>query len=202
MRQELPKDIREKLPMAKKVLEKLVFGNYDIPFDIKTEYSRYNDKWGISIWVDVDVDRYCNFTTKHDVNYENHIDNLEKNVESTLGYVGLRGHFWGLLFDYVNSDETDQIFYDLQQKLYAELENKFNVRRHEVESHDVYYYLYKSESDNVYLRTEFVGEEIQVEDEKTGEVSTLVSCDDLYMTMKEVYESSRIDLDVEDFVCQ
>ena len=200
MIQELPKDIREKLPIAKKVLEQLVFGKFNIPFDIKTEYSRYNGSWSISIWVDIDVDRYCDFTTKHDVDYENHINNLDRRVENTLGYVDLRGVYGGLLFDYINDDETDKIYYNLQQKLYAELENKFNARRHEVDS--IYYYLYKSGDEVVYFRTEFVGDEIQVEDEETGEMSTLVSCDDLYTTMLDVYNNSGITFDVENFICQ
>jgi len=201
MKEELPKNITEKISIANKVLEQLVFDKFNITFEIETHYSGYWDKWVIRIMVDVDVDRYCDFTSKYDYAYEKHMDNLERNVENALAYVDLKGAFDGLLLYYVNDYETEQIFTNLNEKLYTELENKFNVGRSDIENSDIYYYLYKSELEYVYFKTEFVGNEIEVEDEQTGKMSTIVTCYELYQIMNKVYEESGIDLHSESFVC-
>lgn len=201
MKEELPKNIREKISMANKVLEQLVFDKFNIPFEIDTHYSGHWNELTIRIMVDVDVDRYCNFTSKYDYAYEKHMDNLERNVENALAYVDLKGAFDGLLLYYVNDYETEQIFTNLNEKLYTELENKFNVGRSDIENSDIYYYLYKSELEYVYFRTEFVGNEIEVEDEQTGKMSTIVTCYELDQMMNKVYEESGIDLHSESFVC-
>jgi len=201
MKEELPKNITEKISIANKVLEQLVFDKFNISFEIETHYSGYWDKWTIRIMVDVDVDRYCDFTSKYDYAYEKHMDNLERNVENTLAYVDLKGAFDGLIFYYFNDYETEQIFTNLNEKLYTELENKFNVGRSDIENSDIYYYLYKSEIEYVGFRTEFVGNEIEVKDEQTGKMSTIVTCYELDQMMNKVYEESGIDLHSESFVC-
>ena len=133
MRQQPPIEIRERIKTAVKVLESLIFNKMDIPYDIKMEYDRFNNKWYMTFWVDVDVDRFTGFTTKYDPKYEEFMQSLDRRIPTALRYVNLQEMYGGVMYDYYNDDEVESIMNDLTNKLYGELENLYNVRPHEAE---------------------------------------------------------------------
>lgn len=197
---DLPEDIREKVKISKKVVDQLVFGKYNIPYDIKMEYSRHRDTWYMTFWVNVDVDRLTNFTSQYDPEYENFMENLDKKIPNALRYINIQDMYGGVLYDYYNDDETEEKMNNLTQRLYQELENQYNVRPHEAEQSNIYFYYYKPSSDELYTRIEFLGDNIVVKDENTGEEVELVSCSQVSDLMYDLVEG-YIAYDIEDLVC-
>lgn len=197
---DLPEDIREKVKISKKVVDQLVFGKYNIPYDIKMEYNRHRDMWYMTFWVDVDVDRLTNFTSQYDPEYENFMENLDKKIPNALRYINIQDMYGGVLYDYYNDDETEEKMNNLTQRLYQELENQYNVRPHEAEQSNIYFYYYKPSSDELYTRIEFLGDNIVVKDENTGEEVELVSCSQVSDLMYDLVEG-YIAYDIEDLVC-
>ena len=200
MRPQPPIEIRERIKTAEKVLESLIFNKMDIPYDIKMEYDRFNNKWYMTFWVDVDVDRFTGFTTKYDPKYEEFMQSLDRRIPTALRYVNLQEMYGGVMYDYYNDDEVESIMNDLTNKLYGDLENLYNVRPHEAEQSDIYYYYYKPSSDELYTRIELLGDSIVVKDEKTGENLELVTCSQLEGLMYDIIEG-YIPYDIESFVC-
>lgn len=192
--------INEKLRISKKVLDQLVFRKFNIPYDIKMEYSRHHEMWYMVFWVDVDVDRLTNFTSQYDPKYENFMENLNDEIKKSLHYVNLQGMFGGVLYDYYNDDETEEKMNELTQRLYQELENRYNVRPHEAAQNNIYFYYYKPSSDELYTRIEFLGDDIVVKDEETGEEMELVSCSQISDLMYDLVEG-YIAYDIVDLVC-
>jgi len=194
-------EFRKKMEKAQKVLDQLVFNKFNIPYDIKPEYTRFRDHWIFNLWIDVDVDRYVSFSPSFQQEYQDYVDLLDDRVKNSLRYVNLQNDFGGLFFDYINDDQVDEYMERLNQKLYRELENKYNVRPHEIKNADISYFLYKSGDDMVDIRIEFGGENITGKDEETGEEIELVSCKEIQDIMFDIYNSEAIDLEYENLVC-
>ena len=195
-------EFRKKMKLAQKVLDQLVFSKFNIPYDIKPEYTRFRDRWIFNLWVDVDVDRYVSFTPSFKQEYQDFIDLLDENINSSLRYVNLQNDFGGLFFDYINDDEADEFIGQLNQKLYRELENRYNARPNEIKEADIFYYLYKSGDENADIRLEALGNNIMVKDEETGEETQLVSCRDVDNIMFDIFNAEAISIEYESFICQ
>jgi len=194
-------DIKKKIKFADKILKQLVFNKFNIPYDIKPEWSAFKNKWTFDIWIDIDVDRYTDFSPNFEQEYQNYIDTLYNRIKNSLMYVNLQNDFGELFFDYINDDETEDVITQLTQELYNALENKYNVRYNEIENSDIYYYLYKSDMESPYFRVELLGNPIIIEDEDTGEEQELVTCQELEEMMITNYKNKNIGLDYENFIC-
>lgn len=190
------------LQTAKMILDKLIFDKVGIEYDIKTEYSRWQNRWGFTILIDVDVDKCNPSSPTYNAEYDSYFNDIEKKVDSALRYVQLQNIFNGILFDYWNDEFTESQIDDLNVKLYAELENLYNVRNDEIQDSETYYWLYKSDSESPYMRVEGLGNPVEVQDEETGEYKMFYKCSELADLMLKLYRESPMEWDYEDYVCQ
>lgn len=186
---------------AKMILDNLVFDKFNINYEISKEYQRRTEKWYLTLHIDVDVDRYVSFSPSYQQEYENYMNNIYDRIKNTLRYIDLQDYFGGILFYYVNDDETDAILYEYNQKLYRELENQYNVRPNEIRKADIFYYLYKSEGDQIEMHIELIGNNIEVFDKDTNKIVELVSCQQVESTMRNLIEGS-LSIDIESYICQ
>lgn len=195
-------DFKEGLESARKVLDKLVFEKLNIEYDMKTEYNRYKEKWYFNIWLDVDVDRMNPASPTYDSKYDDYLYNLEDKIDIALRYVNQQDKFGGLIYDYYNDDFSENQVDELNRKLFRELENLYNVRPHEIQESDTFYYIYKSESDNPYIRVEGLGTPVEIYDKETQKSKVFYGCDSLSDLMFRLYQESDLKWEYEDFTCQ
>jgi len=190
------------LQTAKMILDKLIFDKVGIEYDIKPEYSRWQNKWGFTILIDVDVDKCNPSSPTYNTEYDSYLYDIENKVNGALRYVQLQNIFNGILFDYWNDKFTESQIDDLNVKLYTELENLYNVRNDEIQDSETYYWLYKSDSESPYMRVEGLGNPVEVQDEETGEYKKFYKCSELADLMLKIYRESPMEWDYEDIVCQ
>ena len=64
-------EIEKKIELANKVLKPLVFDKFNIPYEIRPEFSTYTDLWFLTIFIDIDVDRFIEFSPDFNQEYQN-----------------------------------------------------------------------------------------------------------------------------------
>ncbi len=205
----LKKDSEEKSKMARKVLDALVFEKLGIEYEIRT-YSglRHNHNQQVflfNIFINVDVDRMLEFSPTYDSKYESLMYDIEDRIEKALRYVSLQNYFGDVIFDYINDTLAENELSKLQSKLVPQIHFNFpDVTEQQIMDSDLYFSLDKSESEQPYLRVEFRGDSIEQEGEDgMGSHIELVSCEQLYQIMSDLFERSPLSmsLDSESYLC-
>jgi len=206
---DLKKGSEEKGKMAVKILDALVFKKIGIDYKLTTQQnysynSRYPDSdrrtpFNFNIRLDVDVDRMMEFSPTYEKGYENLMYEIEDRIEKALRYVNLQNYFGDVIFDYVNDTLAENELSKLQSKLVPQIHFNFpDVTEQQIMDSDLYFSLDKSESEQPYLRVEFRGDSIEQEGEDgMGSHIELVSCEQLYQIMSDLFERSPLSMSLE-----
>jgi len=213
---ELKADAQEKGKMAVKVLDALVFSKFGgIEYSMmirKTIANRYNPTVGSFYFefdVDVDVDKTFQPSPTYDKKYEDFIYEIGEHIERALRYVNLHNYMSEPMYTYVNDELVENEIDRLENKLILYLQSQYEGLSYDsIREADIGYYFYKGETDNPYMRVEYVGQPpIRDGDRQstdTIEEREYFSCDDLYDIMSDLFDRSPLSLsyDGENFTCQ
>ena len=203
------KEFTDRMPTVVKVLDSLVFDKPNINYSIKLRQmtrAQGANKLGfyIEIDMDVEVDRMNRSLPVFDQAYEDSMFQMEDKISAALGYVGLQSYFSGALLTYINDYETEKQMDELMDALFDEIQKEYpNVPLDRIKEAELYYYLYKQEDENPYIRVEVGGNEVIAERFKNHPDETLIDCDELWDIMSRVYENHIIGnaFDLENFIC-
>jgi hypothetical protein len=207
----IKKDSEEKSKMAIKVLDALVFEKLGIDYTLTTPRNVYNNKdndniktpFNIDIRLDIDVDTMMKFSPTYDSKYESLMYDIEDRIEKALRYVSLQNYFGGVIFDYVNDTLAENELHKLQIKLISQIQFNFpDITEQQIIDAGLGFSFYYSESEQPYIRVELEGENIEEEPEK-GVYVELVTCDELYNIMGDLFDRSPLSmsLEAESFLC-
>lgn len=174
------------------ILDKLVFGPRNIPF--KVAYLNEVDLF--SVVIDVDLDRINEDLPSFDPEYEDYISKSSEHVLNGLSYIGLREYLNDVEFNYVNEDQTDKMIEDLNQRLSRELEDKYNIRRVELEDNFIEFEKELNYETYPHLSIIMLGQEVYDQ-----ENNVILNCADLSDLMNQIYYDAGYRTEVQDFVC-
>lgn len=198
-------EAKTNLEMVRKVLDGLAFKNLDVNYDIKiNKKHRGALPYYYDIWVDVDVDKHYSKSPNYDQQYVDVMYDLEEKIENALRYVNLQNYFGGVIFDYQNDELVEFEINRLNDRFKKYIQSKFpNVTDTDYIGADIYFYFYKSESDNPWMRVEFIGNPPFANNPETGEDYDVFSCDELYEMMNNFYFTSPLssEFEFENFTC-
>jgi len=199
-------EAKTNLEMVRKVLDGLAFKNLDVNYDIKINKKHLGATlpYYYDIWVDVDVDKHYSKSPNYDQQYVDVIYDLEQKIENALRYVNLQNYFGGVIFDYQNDELVEFEINRLNDRFKKYIQSQFpNVTDTDYIGADIYFYFYKSETDNPYMRVEFIGNPPFAHDPETGEDYDVFSCDELYEMMNNFYFTSPLssEFEYENFTC-
>ena len=198
-------EAKTNLEMVRKVLDGLAFKNLDVNYDIKiNKKHRGALPYYYDIWVDVDVDKHYSKSPNYDQQYVNVMYDLEEKIENALRYVNLQNYFGSVIFDYQNDELVEFEINRLNDRFKKYIQSKFpDVTDTDYIGADIYFYFYKSESDNPWMRVEFIGNPPFANNPETGEDYDVFSCDELYEMMNNFYFTSPLssEFEFENFTC-
>ncbi len=198
-------EAKTNLEMVRKVLDGLAFKNLDVNYDIKiNKKHRGALPYYYDIWVDVDVDKHYSKSPNYDQQYVNVMYELEEKIENALRYVNLQNYFGSVIFDYQNDELVEFEINRLNDRFKKYIQSKFpDVTDTDYIGADIYFYFYKSESDNPWMRVEFIGNPPFANNPETGEDYDVFSCDELYEMMNNFYFTSPLssEFEFENFTC-
>jgi len=165
---ELKVEAQEKGKMAVKVLDALVFSKFGgIEYSMRIRKNRAN--WHNSssntipfyfeFDVDIDVDKTFEPSPTYDKKYEEYIYEIGDHIGRALRYVNLQDYMDEPMFTYVNDELVDNEIDRLENKLILYLQSQYEGLSYDsIREADIGYYLYKGETDNPYMRVEYVGQ--------------------------------------------
>ena len=200
-------EAKTNLEMVRKVLDGLVFKDVDVDYSIKIDKKHRNAvlPYYYDIWVNFDVDKHYTKSPNYNQQYVDLMYNLEEKIENALRYVNLQNYFGNLNVDYQNDKLVESEIEQLNDGFKKYIQSKFsNVTDTDYIGADIYFYFYKSESDNPYMRVEFIGNPPFANDPETGEDYDVFSCDELYEMMNNFYFTSPLssEFQFENYTCQ
>jgi len=213
---ELKVEAQEKGKMAVKVLDALVFSKFGgIEYSMmirKTLRNRYNPTAGSFYFefdIDIDVDKTFEPSPTYDKKYEEYIYEIGEHIERALRYVNLHGYMSEPMFEYVNDELVENEMDRLENKLILYLQSQYEGLSYDsIREADIGYYFYKGETDNPYMRVEYVGQPPLRDGDRqstdTIEEREYFSCEDLYDIMSDLFDRSPLSIsyDGENFTCQ
>lgn len=213
---ELRAEAQEKGKMAVKVLDALVFSKFGgIEYSMiirKTIDNSYNPTAGSFYFefnVDVDVDKTFQPSPTYDKKYEDFIYEIGEHIERALRYVNLHDYVTVPMFEYVNDELVENEIDRLENKLILYLQSQYEGLSYDsIREADIGYYFYKGESDNPYMRVEFIGQPPLRNGDRqstdTIEEREYFSCEDLYDIMSDLFDRSPLSIsyDGENYTCQ
>ena len=213
---ELRAEAQEKGKMAVKVLDALVFSKFGgIEYSMiirKTIDNSYNPTAGSFYFefnVDVDVDKTFQPSPTYDKKYEDFIYEIGEHIERALRYVNLHDYVTVPMFEYVNDELVENEIDRLENKLILYLQSQYEGLSYDsIREADIGYYFYKGESDNPYMRVEFIGQPPLRDGDRqstdTIEEREYFSCEDLYDIMSDLFDRSPLSIsyDGENYTCQ
>ena len=203
---ELRAEAQEKGKMAVKVLDALVFSKFGgIEYSMiirKTIDNSYNPTAGSFYFefnVDVDVDKTFQPSPTYDKKYEDFIYEIGEHIERALRYVNLHDYVTVPMFEYVNDELVENEIDRLENKLILYLQSQYEGLSYDsIREADIGYYFYKGESDNPYMRVEFVGQPPLRDGDRqstdTIEEREYFSCEDLYDIMSDLFDRSPLSI--------
>lgn len=100
--------------------------------------------------------------SSYNSNYTDSIYNIGKSIELSMSLIGLPSEdlqYW-VSFDYVNDDEMYRELDTLTKNVRDVIQNDLGIDYEILESNQIGFYFYGSESDNPYIRVEFGGDEL------------------------------------------
>ena len=213
---ELRVEAQEKGKMAVKVLDALVFSKFGgIEYSMmirKTLRNRYNPTAGSFYFefdIDIDVDKTFEPSPTYDKKYEEYIYEIGEHIERALRYVNLHDYMSEPMFEYVNDELVENEMDRLENKLILYLQSQYEGLSYDsIREADIGYYFYKGETDNPYMRVEYVGQPPLRDGDRqstdTIEEREYFSCEDLYDIMSDLFDRSPLSIsyDGENFTCQ
>jgi|14BtaG_2_1085337.scaffolds.fasta_scaffold01186_14 hypothetical protein len=218
---ELKVEAQEKGKMAVKVLDALVFSKFGgIEYSMiirKTRAINYSTvsasiPFYFEFDIDVDVDKTFQPSPTYDKKYEEYIYEIGDHIGRALRYVNLQDYMDEPMFTYVNDELVDNEVDRLENKLILYLQSQYEGLSYDsIREADIGYYFYKGETDNPYMRVEYVGQPpLRDGDRKYSkdwnniEEREYFSCEDLYDIMSDLFDRSPLSLsyDGENFTCQ
>ena len=202
--EKLKQELTNRMPTVVKVLDSLVFDKLDINYSLKLLRTGNAPGYYLDINYDIEVDRLNSSLPVYDKAYEDVMYSMSDRISAALVYVGLQSYFSTPLLSYIDDDETYIQRDELQEALYDEIQKEYpNVPLERIKEADLYYYLYKADDDNPYIRVEAGGMEVTMEPTKTHPYETLIDCDELWDIMSKVYENHPIGkaFDLENYLC-
>ena len=214
---ELKVEAQEKGKMAVKVLDALVFSKFGgIEYSMmirKTRVNSYSNPTASPFYfefdIDIDVDKTFEPSPTYDKKYEQYIYEIGDHIGRALRYVNLQDYMDEPMFTYVNDELVDNEVDRLENKLILYLQSQYEGLSYDsIREADIGYYFYKGETDNPYMRVEYVGQPpIRDGDRQstdTIEEREYFSCEDLYDIMSDLFDRSPLSLsyDGENFTCQ
>ena len=215
---ELKVEAQEKGKMAVKVLDALVFSKFGgIEYSMMIRKNRPNWQnpssdaipFYFEFDVDIDVDKTFEPSPTYDKKYEEYIYEIGDHIGRALRYVNLQDYMDEPMFTYVNDELVDNEVDRLENKLILYLQSQYEGLSYDsIREADIGYYFYKGETDNPYMRVEYVGQPPLRDGDRqstdTIEEREYFSCDDLYDIMSDLFNRSPLSLsyDGENFTCQ
>jgi hypothetical protein len=214
---ELRVEAQEKGNMAVKILEALVFNKFGgIEYSMKVLKSRantYSSPTAYPIYfefdIDVDVDKTFQPSPTYDKGYEDYIYEIGEHIERALRYVNLHDYMLEPMFTYVNDDLVENEIDRLENQLILYLQSNLEGLSYDsIREADIGYYFYKGETDNPYMRVEYVGHPPIMKGDRqstdTIEEREYLSCEQLYDVMSDLFDRSPLSLsyDGENYTCQ
>jgi hypothetical protein len=214
---ELKVEAQEKGKMAVKVLDALVFSKFGgIEYSMmirKTRTNSYSNPTAYPFYfefdIDIDVDKTFEPSPTYDKKYEEYIYEIGDHIGRALRYVNLHDYMDEPMFTYVNDELVDNEVDRLENKLILYLQSQYEGLSYDsIREADIGYYFYKGETDNPYMRVEYVGQPPLRDGDRqstdTIEEREYFSCDDLYDIMSDLFDRSPLSLsyDGENFTCQ
>ena len=214
---ELKVEAQEKGKMAVKVLDALVFNKFGgIEYSMmirKTRANSYSNPTAYPFYfefdIDIDVDKTFEPSPTYDKGYEEYIYEIGDHIGKALRYVNLHDYMDEPMFTYVNDELVDNEVDRLENKLILYLQSQYEGLSYDsIREADIGYYFYKGETDNPYMRVEYVGQPPLRDGDRqstdTIEEREYFSCDDLYDIMSDLFDRSPLSLsyDGENFTCQ
>ena len=214
---ELKVEAQEKGKMAVKVLDALVFSKFGgIEYSMmirKTRANSYSNPTAYPFYfefdIDIDVDKTFEPSPTYDKKYEEYIYEIGDHIGRALRYVNLQDYMDEPMFTYVNDELVDNEVDRLENKLILYLQSQYEgLSYNSIREADIGYYFYKGETDNPYMRVEYVGKPPLRDGDRqstdTIEEREYFSCDDLYDIMSDLFDRSPLSLsyDGENFTCQ
>lgn len=214
---ELKVEAQEKGKMAVKVLDALVFSKFGgIEYSMMIRKTRANsysnprvNPFYFEFDIDIDVDKTFEPSPTYDKKYEEYIYEIGEHIERALRYVNLQDYMDDPIFTYVNDELVDNEVDRLENKLILYLQSQYEGLSYDsIREADIGYYFYKGETDNPYMRVEYVGQPPLRDGDRqstdTSEEREYFSCDDLYDIMSDLFDRSPLSLsyDGENFTCQ
>jgi len=214
---ELKVEAQEKGKMAVKVLDALVFSKFGgIEYSMmirKTRANSYSNPTAYPFYfefdIDIDVDKTFEPSPTYDKKYEEYIYEIGDHIGRALRYVNLQDYMDEPMFTYVNDELVDNEVDRLENKLILYLQSQYEgLSYNSIREADIGYYFYKGETDNPYMRVEYVGQPPLRDGDRqstdTIEEREYFSCDDLYDIMSDLFDRSPLSLsyDGENFTCQ
>ena len=203
---ELKVEAQEKGKMAVKVLDALVFSKFGgIEYSMmirKTLRNRYNPTAGSFYFefdIDIDVDKTFEPSPTYDKKYEEYIYEIGEHIERALRYVNLHGYMSEPMFEYVNDELVENEMDRLENKLILYLQSQYEGLSYDsIREADIGYYFYKGETDNPYMRVEYVGQPPLRDGDRqstdTIEEREYFSCEDLYDIMSDLFDRSPLSI--------
>ena len=223
---ELKADAQEKGEIATKILDALVFSkfggiNYSMMIRRQNSYSspRANPIY-FEFDVDIDVDKTFEPSPTFDKAYEDYIYEIGDHIEKALRYVNLQDYMEEPMFTYVNDDLVENEVDRLENKLVLYLQSQYEGLSYDsIREADIGYYFYKGETDNPYMRIEYIGHPPIIDgdrheftdrgisddlDKSIKNEREYFSCEDLYDIMSDLFDRSPLSLsyDGENYTCQ
>ena len=225
---ELRVEAQEKGKIATKILDALVFSkfggiNYSMMIR-RQRQSSYSSPRANPIYfefdVDIDVDKTFEPSPTYDKKYEDYIYEIGEHIERALRYVNLHDYMTEPMFTYVNDNLVENEVDRLENKLVLYLQSQYEGLSYDsIREADIGYYFYKGETDNPYMRIEYIGHPPIIDgdrheftdrgisddlDKSIKNEREYFSCADLYDIMSDLFDRSPLSLsyDGENYTCQ
>lgn len=180
-----------KLEIIKKVLNDVVFKNTGIEYNVWVEGPlKYREYKIVRIDVFVEVDKMIPKFHSYNSNYTDSIYNIEKSIELSMSLIGLPSEdlqYW-VTFVYVNDDEMYKELDTLTKNVRDVIQNDLGIDYEILESNQIGFYYYGSESDNPYIKVEFGGDALL--DPNTDVL--LVDDEIIHNIVDDIYSESRL----------
>ena len=120
-------------------------------------------------------------------------------IGKALRYVNLHDYMEEPMFTYVNDELVDNEIDRLENKLILYLQSQYEGLSYDsIREADIGYYFYKGETDNPYMRVEYIGQPPVRDGDRqstdTIEEREYFSCEDLYDIMSDLFDRSPLSI--------